>query len=160
MSRIDVFYRRFIFSFLRNLHTVFHSGCTSLHFHKQCTEIPTFSPIFVICRHVLIAILTVVRWCLIFVLIYMSLIISDIEHLFMKAHRSWCESLFVSFPKLYILFLVKISKIGLKIAFVAKLLDSALVFDSSPFLVETGVLSSLIEPLDDICLHLLCPVGL
>ena len=66
----------------------------------------------------------------------------------------------MSFPKLYILFLVKISKIGLKIAFVAKLLDSALVFDSSPFLVETGVLSSLIEPLDDICLHLLCPVGL
>ena len=39
-SGIGGSYGRFITSLLRTLHTVFHSGCTNLHFHQHSSAVP------------------------------------------------------------------------------------------------------------------------
>ena len=85
-----------IFSFLRNMHTVFHSGCTNLHSHQQDSRKVPF-PSYPLQRLIFVDFFDdshsdqcdVISHC---GLICISLISSDGEHLFMCHLSAICMS--------------------------------------------------------------------
>ena len=95
-SGISASYHSSIFRFPRNLHIVLNNDFIILHFHQHYTNIPIFPLpnqhlLFSIIVYILI--LRSMRWYFTTVLIFISLIISSVEHFFMYLMAIYISSL-------------------------------------------------------------------
>jgi hypothetical protein len=85
-SSITWSYGSSLFSFLKNLYTAFHNGCTNLHSQHKSIRVPVSSHPY---QHLLlfvflmIASLPEVRWNLSAILIFISFMAREVEHFFM-----------------------------------------------------------------------------
>ena len=123
---------------MRKLHTVLHNGCTNWHSRQQCKRVPfsthPYQHLFFLMFFIL-SIMIGVRCYVIVVLICISLVVSDVKHLFMCllpiCVPSLHKSLFI--PSANFL-------IGLFVLWVLSCISSLCILGINPLLVSFYIL--------------------